>query len=351
LASGDPDQTQQVLFQYRPSSASAWSDLPAAASEHPNPDRDFPYFVQWDVTGLASGSYDLRAVATDVFASSDAAPGFVTVVVDPVNFDEKETDLGGGSTQKQQVMHNETGGTVSAAAPGSGVVSQVKLPAGALSDSTTTLTVTLKPAAAPPPDAQLSSIGPPLEVQLSNGQTHLSGGETASLVFTYPDTDGDGVVDGTSYRADRLEVRSYVNGAWRQESATTVDTKARTLTATTPHFSFFQVFASAAADLSSVRVYPNPYKPDGGSADQGHVYSPSDPVSGIVFDNLPASVEIKIYTVTGKLVTSFGTDNGSGALQWDVRNSDGQEVASGGYFAVITTPGHDPVVKKLGVIR
>ena len=72
--------------------------------------------------------------------------------------------------------------------------------------------------------------------------------------------------------------------------------------------------------------------------------------SGIVFDQLPLGTEIRIYTMTGRLVAELRSDAG-GALQWDARNSDGREAASGPYVAVMKAQGEKTVVKKLVIIR
>ena len=42
---------------------------------------------------------------------------------------------------------------------------------------------------------------------------------------------------------------------------------------------------------------------------------------------------------------------GTGALQWDARNSAGRDVTTGGYFAVVSSPGQKSVVKKFAIIR
>jgi flagellar hook assembly protein FlgD len=100
-----------------------------------------------------------------------------------------------------------------------------------------------------------------------------------------------------------------------------------------------------------VRVYPVPYVPNDGKRDNGVPYAASDAQSGIVFDQLPAVVKIKIYTLSGQLVTDFDTSNSGGHIQWDVRNNKGKDVASGGYIAVISSPGFKAVIKKLLVVR
>jgi len=75
------------------------------------------------------------------------------------------------------------------------------------------------------------------------------------------------------------------------------------------------------------------------------------PGTGITFDKLPTSVRIKVYTVSGQLAAEFGSENTSGKLQWDVKNKDGKYLATGGYLAVITSPGLSPATRKLLIIR
>ncbi|MFI5361770.1 MAG: T9SS type A sorting domain-containing protein [Elusimicrobiota bacterium] len=118
-----------------------------------------------------------------------------------------------------------------------------------------------------------------------------------------------------------------------------------------PEFGTDGLTPQAAADLSGVRVYPNPYKPNGGDPNHGVAFTPGNPTSGIVFDTLTPSAEIKIYTVSGQLVRTLGPPNASGALQWDAKNDEGRDAASGLYMAVITSPGVSKAVKKVVIVR
>ncbi len=292
-------------------------------------------------------------MASDVVGASDPAPGTITILVDSVGFEVKETDLGGGKVKKEQAVSNETANTIATAESGSAVVTKVMLPAGALNTSDATLSATSNPAALPPPPAAATSLGASIEITLSNGQSLLSNGQTAAIVFNYPDDDGDGIIDGTTIRPENAEIQTFdvPTNKWKKEFATTVDKNARTLTGHTPHFSLFAAFGVVTTGLNQIRVYPNPYKPNAGNPDEGRTFSRADPLSGVVFDNLPAVVEIKIYTLTGRLVSQFGTSAGTGAVQWDGKNDSGEDVATGGYFAVITSPGQATVIKKLAVIR
>ncbi len=346
LAAGTYDQVSELTFQYRPSGTSSWLNVPAANVNHPNPDTVAPYFMQWDVTGLAPGNYDLRAVAVNVAGSSDTAPSIITVVVDPVTPDIDES-LVGGKVQKQQLVDTTVPNTIESSGAGANdPVVHIAVPSGALSGSTVTATVVVNPVITTAPPAGLSSVGSMLQIDLSNGQHQLSGGETAKLTMSYPEN----VTDPSTLQIWSLNA---LTGQWTKDFASTVDTTSRTVSGLTPHFSVFAIFAGApaAADLSSVRVYPVPFKPNGGNPDEGKPFSAGDPTSGIVFDNLPSAVTIKIYTMTGRLVAKFDQSTGAGQLHWDVRNQEGRDVASGGYFAVISSPGYKSVVKKIAIIR
>ena len=172
----------------------------------------------------------------------------------------------------------------------------------------------------------------------------------------YPDANNTGFVDGTlpPVRADtlRLYALNETSGLWEAVPGSIADTVNRVVVGQIRHLSIFTAFGvGAAGGLSTLRVYPIPYRPNGGDADKGKPYSSADPASGIIFDNLPQSVNIKIYTLTGQLVTGFSSDNSNGKLRWNVRNDSGQDVATGGYLAVIRSPGISEVVKKILVIR
>lgn len=351
---GSVDDAREVRFEFKAASAAAWSLLPAADSlRRPNPDPDYPYAVHWDVLGLDATSYHLRAVTTDIHSSTDAFAPVVTVVVDHAGYDISETLQAGGRISKQQRIHNGAAGTVESSDQATALTTRVVIPAGSLSDSTVTVTLVNNPSTALNPPAGAADLGLRAQITLSNGQTDLAGGNRAALTFKYPDANGDGLVDGTTYRADELQIYVYdlTAGAWRQEFASSVDASRRTVTGSTPHFSFFAVFASAASGLDAVRVYPNPYRPGNAGADDGVAYDPANLNSGIVFDRLPVDFKINIYTLTGEWVARI-LPRGSGTrVQWDARNSAGAAVASGVYFAVVSSPDHEPVVKKVAVIR
>ena len=345
VIAGTYDQVSQISFQFRATSGT-WANIPAVGANHPNPSQSAPYYVQWDVTGLAPGGYDLRAVAVNVAGSSDSAPGSVNVVVDPITPDITQTIVG-SQVQTKQTVNTAVVNTIAAAGTGATDPSvSIIVPPGALTGSTVTATVVVNPTVMTAPPTGETSVGSTLQIDLSNGQHQLAGGQVAMITMSYP----DGVFDPTTLQIYSLDP---VAGVWTKDFASTVNTASRTVSGMTPHFSVFTLFSgvSAAPDLSSVRAYPVPFKPNGTNPDEGRAFSSGDPNSGIIFDNLPSVFTIKIYTMTGRLVVKLDSNSGSGKLQWDAKNSDGRDVVSGGYIAVISSPGFKSVDKKLAIIR
>jgi fibronectin type 3 domain-containing protein len=345
LTAGTPLLVSQVVFQFRASTAAPWADIPAANLNHPNPDLGAPYFTHWDVTGLAAGPYQLRAVAYQG-ANADPAPGAITVIVDPVSPDITENVVA-GEIRKQQSVNNTVVNTIASGGnDAADALAKIVLPPGAVNTTTVTVTVETNPTITTASPAGFAAVGSSIRIDLSNGQHLLSGGQTACLTFSYPGN----VTDPSALSIMSL---NEATGAWTRDFATTVNASSRTVTGCTPHFSIFAVFQGVATAtlLDGVRLYPNPYKPNSGSVNEGRPFSQGDETTGIIIDQLPARVTIEIYSVSGRLVTRFDTSASGGKVRWNARNSDGRDAASGGYFAVISSPGMKPIVKKFIIIR
>jgi hypothetical protein len=328
-----------VTFQFKLSSSTVWDDIDEANVNHSNPDYSFPYFIHVDVTALAAGSYDLRAVAYDRNGIPDSAPPAVRVVVDPVTPEISEGTTVDGKIKKDQGVSNVATSVVETCGAGTGDPAvRVTIPAGAVNTASTTVSVIANPAITTAAPAGQTFVGSSIKIDLANGQTALNG--TAAISLTYPDT----------VRFPSLLNIYYLNeatGQWSRDFNSTVNTASRTVTGNTPHFSTFALMlgTSFAPDLNSVQAYPVPYKPNSRNTDEG------GGSSGIFFANLAMGSEIKIYTMTGRLVASLDSAPATGTIRWDVRTQDGRDVASGAYFAVIKTSSHKPVVKKLVIIR
>ncbi len=342
LYSGTPQETRNVLFQYRAAGSSAWLDMvPAGAAEHPNPDASFPYFVHWDVTGLPPGEYDLRAVAYGLSGAADQAPDSVTVDVDPAAPDIAENDSG-GTVARSQTVYNLVPDAAAAGDPATPQVTYVLIPAGALDASSATLTVISGPPALPPPPPDAVPAGIAAEASLS-GQSDLAGGLTALVTLSYQDADGDGVLDGTNIHADQLRMYSSrtPSGPWEMVADSSVDLAGRKVSGHTSHFSYFALFVPQSSGVSSARAYPVPWKPGSGGRFDSAFGS-----DGIVFDHLEAGSEISIFTVTSRLVRKLHVSAADlGVKVWDGKNSSGADVASGVYLAYIKAGGNSKVLK------
>ncbi|MBI4054862.1 MAG: fibronectin type III domain-containing protein [Elusimicrobia bacterium] len=354
IVQGNLSSVKSVRFQYRNaiSTSNPWVDIVAATTQHPNPDLESPYFVHWDVSSFAEGNYELRAVATNTSDGSDPSPPTIFITIDHAD-PESEEIVSGSGIRKRQRVNGTVPNTVQVGDPQSAVVTNVTVPANALSSSSTTLRLLTAPSSLPQVPGSLTSPDIFTEITLENGQTTLSNSQQATITIDYPDANGDGLVDDSGLKEDRLALYRFNTGTNRWDKlAGSVDTLSKRITAQTPGFSVFGLFAPAAADLSDVLVYPVPWVPNDGKDDNGKPFNPSDSTSGIIFDNLTPNLKIEVFTVTGERVWERSPNGSSGRVQWDVKNSSGREVASGGYFAVITdTSTGNKVTRKIAVIR
>jgi hypothetical protein len=353
------DNISQIQFEYlRADGLSSWAAIPAANVNHPNPDLSFPFFTHWDVTSLEKGPYFLRAITT-AGAAVDTDPPTVLVEVTGTSASEKadvQTSNIAGGREHKEVIHNAVSNLITVSENERDSEVQVLLPVGALNNSSDTLKVTItvdNPTGVSPAGTE-SSAGVFMDVTLSNsGQTNLNG--TATLTMSYPDSDQDGVVDGGGgITEDKIKMKYFnttINDWVLVEGVQSVDTVANIVRAETTHFTVFGLFFGVTAtSLNSVRVYPSPFIPDDGDPDNGRPFSSGDANSGIIFDQVTSDVSIRVYDVTGRTVWSHDATATPGRVQWDVRNRDGKDVASGVYFAVIQGGG-GTVTRKFAIIR
>jgi hypothetical protein len=111
---------------------------------------------------------------------------------------------------------------------------------------------------------------------------------------------------------------------------------------------------SAAEQLSKVKAVPNPYIVT-------NVYEEPLPptIRGrgervVYFINLPPKSKIFIYTSSGNLVRTLEHDGdlNNGSVEWDLRTSEGLDVAYGVYFYVVEVDGiSDKKTGKLAIIK
>ncbi len=90
------------------------------------------------------------------------------------------------------------------------------------------------------------------------------------------------------------------------------------------------------ADLSSVKISPNPWRSD------KHTGKP------ITFSQLTTNTTIKIFSTSGHEVRKL---SGGPSITWDLTNDSGDKVGSGIYIYVMTDPQGNKVKGKLAIIK
>lgn len=109
----------------------------------------------------------------------------------------------------------------------------------------------------------------------------------------------------------------------------------------------------AKNSLDNIYVVPNPYV-------GANEIEPANKLSGqnrgerrIYFENLPMKCTIRIFTLSGELVTTLEHDTGfdNGREYWNLLNRDGFSVAYGVYIAHIDAPGVGEKIIKFALIK
>ncbi|MBI2119002.1 MAG: Ig-like domain-containing protein [Elusimicrobia bacterium] len=164
-----------------------------------------------------------------------------------------------------------------------------------------------------------------------------------TIKMPYADADNDGFIDETSPKVRAKTLEAYyldeTNNVWQKVPSSTIDTSAKRVTFKVNHFSAYALLGAPDNDVSGVYAYPVPFKPG-----NGH--------KNITFTNLPSDGKIRIFTAAGELVRdiSFSATSGESTLNWNVKNSDGEDCASDVYLYVVES-GSKKKTGKLVVIR
>jgi len=82
------------------------------------------------------------------------------------------------------------------------------------------------------------------------------------------------------------------------------------------------VTAAARGDLGAAHCYPVPFR-----RAEGH--------TKITFTGLTRSASVRVYTVSGEQVRALEKNDAGETLDWDLKNSRGQAVASGVYIFTV----------------
>jgi hypothetical protein len=104
--------------------------------------------------------------------------------------------------------------------------------------------------------------------------------------------------------------------------------------------------------FEKVNVYPNPLFGYNVATSYDVTASADQPF--VTFSNLPTDITIKIYSLSGTLLRTLGTDDKSSPtsprLRWDLQNEAGLRVASGMYLAIVSSPKYGDKVLKFAIV-
>jgi len=184
------------------------------------------------------------------------------------------------------------------------------------------------------------------------------------LYISYPDEDnngrGDGFIDGTGVMGFRGMPAASLRFYWLDDSNkdnpkwtmipydnNPENMLNKVISAPLNHFSIYSVFGPALPDTSGQNtvtvhdmiVYPNPFKPNSGL---GH--------ENVKFDYVKPGSTLRIFTVTGQLVSEAVLGPNDNAFIWDGKNMYGKPVASGVYIYMLQN-GSEKKIDKILVIR
>jgi len=113
---------------------------------------------------------------------------------------------------------------------------------------------------------------------------------------------------------------------------------------------------TARADVTGIHVVPNPFVAQS-APNFGFTPSLDNPATErIVFVNLPPQSTIRVYTLSGDLVTTLRNEQGIGenwktTASWDLITDNMQTIVTGLYLYVVEAPGEDDFIGKFAVIR
>ncbi|OGR79435.1 MAG: hypothetical protein A3I11_03445 [Elusimicrobia bacterium RIFCSPLOWO2_02_FULL_39_32] len=201
--------------------------------------------------------------------------------------------------------------------------------AGSLDGSdkfTTPVVVTDPPADTP----GVTGVGAALDLKLDSGKTEFK--KAIEIIMQVNEGELINKLAGKSIKTVKL---AYYNGSrWVIIKDSSLTAGGNVKGKTTHLTQFRVVIAAPASNLAGTVVYPNPFRPT----------VAAQLVQGITFDLMPVDSTIQIYTLAGDLVKQLKAD-ATGIVNWNAKNEDGKDVASGVYFALIKGGGDKKTLK------
>ena len=177
-----------------------------------------------------------------------------------------------------------------------------------------------------------------------------------TLSVPYPDSDNDGLVDGTGIREEYLSVFYYdeAEARWLKAGFGVIYTAENRVEVKISHLSVFRLAEYNESRLSglNLKIYPNPYF---GTGDINISYYLDDVYSKF------SRIEIGIYSVSGVKVSTLEVLPGSPSGQkwanvraWDGKNASGEAIAPGVYLCLFTIELEgraEQIIRKFAVMK
>ncbi len=358
LFAGYDREISSVRFEYRSvpgegTGESPWTPCATTFWSDANPDTMVPRWgILWDIAALATGLYDVRAVASRKTGGSgfqnDPYPEIRRVEIqesDRGRHDNRH-DRDANFTERQWAGDDED----ETIALFDGTC--VRIPRGSWmsDDSPANAWIHISHFAELPPGTT-----PARQYRAVRRGFRRIEREDGGHAFHEP------VTIEIPYRPEDIDAPEKRLGLyWFDPAAlhwvllddSRVDTERRVVVARTNHFSDFAILArSLSVDPQDVLIYPNPYVPDDRESRNGTEFKGGDLSTGVIFDGLEPGCVIHIRTVSGREVIQLSNVRFDGRIQWDARAADGRMAASGIYIVVIRSPSGATALKKLMIIR
>jgi N-acetylneuraminic acid mutarotase len=302
------NEIREVRFEYKPIESKEWLIMQTLPNEinHKNPDTEFPYFIHWYVKDLPNAKYDIRAVVVMKSGKEDKNASSIMVVIDKHRGKLIENE----QIEKEKIIEIKN----------NKMNVKVKIPY----DFPKEINVIDTPLDLPSIPQNKKCLA---SFKISLGNEQIMFNKPLSIIIKYI-----GFED-----ISKIKVYQHINGNWKEIPVIT-NNEERTITinVTMPGYVSLLEAEFSPDSEKEIIVYPNPFKPSNGHKE-------------ITFKNLPQNTSIKIYTISGDLV--YSQENVTGTATWKAVNQNGENVASGIYLYLLTTPSGEKKIGKIGVIR
>ncbi|MCG3205421.1 MAG: hypothetical protein KCHDKBKB_02142 [Elusimicrobia bacterium] len=183
--------------------------------------------------------------------------------------------------------------------------------------------------------------------QLSNGRS-IQPTRSLEIGLQLPDPMNPQQEKNILAKTLRLWVLDPKTESWFRLPSNDVDLFLSRVEGGVQRFGVFAVMGAASTDVNEVVAFPVPWRPSGPNAGLGSGQTGTE-AGGITFANIPQEGTLRIVDLQGALVKEIQLI-GNPTVQWDVRTTGGEKVASGTYYWIAESGGNKKT-GKLMVIR